>query len=420
MGALASLLPSIFDINPLFYLKSVLMKRVYPSLITVIVLTVTLPRITDAQCTCSGGVPATPVDYYASFGPTNTSSTSVSFPQFNPAIGTLACLKLKDSITGVSTTHVENTGSDSSVFEFLLTVSNDIKGPAGGGINIIQPYNTIYGPDTLAPWSVPGDTITYGPDTIFNNATGSGSTTNTAPYLGLGNIDFTYTISGGVNSLEGGLNYNAGPTTIYWGEFHLTYYWCPAAALATTIQDFTAVPNGNSILLQWLATNQEPNTVYEIQISTDGKNFATLGEAESDASSTGTSSKYDYQYNFNPATVGKLYFRVQETDGTGKISYTAIVVVDPGNNNPNDISYQTYPNPATNSLLFQFNSNQTGRFLLQLVNTAGQVVQETAVTLTGTNQIRMNLSPQPVKGLYFLRTSDLSHNRSFVSKVFID
>jgi hypothetical protein len=397
------------------------MKRVYPLFFTVIVLTVTLPQFAEAQCTCSGGVPATPVDYYASFGPTNTSSTSVSFPQFNPSIGTLACLTLHDSISGVSTTHAQNTGPDSTQFEFLLTVSNDIKGPAGGGINILQPYNQIYGPDSLAPFNTPGDTITYGPDTIFNNASSSGSSTSTGPYLGVGNVSFTYTLSGGVNSLEGGLNYNAGPTTIYWGEFHLTYYWCPAAALATSIVDFTAVPNGNSILLEFLATNQEPNTTYEIQISTDGKNFSTLGEAESDAASTGSSSKYQYQYNLDQANVGKLYFRVQETDGTGgQVGYSQVVVADPNNNSANDISYQTYPNPATNSLLFQFNSNQTGHFLLQLINTAGQIVQETGVTLTGTNQIRMNLSPQPVRGLYFLRTSDLTHNRSFVSKVFID
>jgi hypothetical protein len=396
------------------------MKRVYPFFFTAIVLAVILPQDAEAQCTCTGGIPATPVDYYVTIPSTNAATTTITFPQFNPSIGTLACLSLHDSISGISTTHVENTGPDSTQFEFLLTVSNDIKGPTGGGINIIQPYNQIYGPDSLAPLGVPGDTITYGPDTIFNNATGLGTSTSTAPYLGFGNVNFTYTISGGVNSLEGGLNYIAGPTTVYWGEFHLTYYWCPAAPLATTIQDFTAVPNGNTILLQWLATNQEPNTTYEIQISTDGKNFTTLGEAESNAASTGSSSKYQYQYNVDPANMGKLYFRVEETDGTGAVSYSEIVVVDPNSTSANDISYQTYPNPATNSLLFQFNNNQTGRFLLQLVNTAGQIVQETAVTLTGTNQIRMNLSPQPVKGLYFLRTSDLTHNRSFVSKVFID
>ena len=119
--------------------------------------------------------------------------------------------------------------------------------------------------------------------------------------------------------------------------------------------------------------------------------------------------------------MGKLYFRVEETDGTGKVSYSQVVLIDPGgDSHTGEISYRTYPNPATNSLLFRFNSNQTGRFLLQLVNTAGQTVQETAVTLTGTNEIRINLNPQPVKGLYFLRTTDLTHNHSYISKVFIN
>src|SRR6185312_15403551 len=121
------------------------MKRVYPLLFTAMLLAVTLPRTVSAQCTCTGGVPATPVDYYVTFSPTNTATTTVNFPQFNPAIGTLACLKLRDSISGVSTTHVQNTGSDTAEFEFLLTVSNNIKGPAGGGINIVQPYNMTYG-----------------------------------------------------------------------------------------------------------------------------------------------------------------------------------------------------------------------------------------------------------------------------------
>ncbi len=106
----------------------------------------------------------------------------------------------------------------------------------------------------------------------------------------------------------------------------------------------------------------------------------------------------------------------------GKVSYSAILVIDSKGDSGKDelISFRTWPNPATNNLVFQFNSNQTGRFLLELVSTSGQVVQEKAVTLTGTSQIRMDLSSAPVRGLYFLRTTDLSHSRKYVSKVFIE
>ena len=337
---------------------------------------------------------------------------------FNPSIGTLACVGFTDTISGVSTTHVTNTAPDTVDYKFELDINNDIEGP--GGISSTPGFSITYF-DTLAGNGLPGSSAINGPDSIFASAPDSNGTGNTGAYLGVGSVGFTYTINGGLQTKKGGINYADTIITVYSGSFKLTYFWCPSVSLATTIQNFTAVPDGKAILLQWLSSNQQPNTTYEIQISTDGKNFSNLGAPEGDASSTGTSSEYQYQFNPDPANMGKLYFRVEETDASGKVSYSEIAVVDPGGTgSADDISYQTYPNPATNSLLFQFNSNQTGRYLLELVNTAGQIVQQKAVTLTGTSQIRLDLNPQPVKGLYFLRTADLTHNRSYVSKVFIN
>lgn len=398
------------------------MNRVYTTVFTMIILIVCTPRIALSQCNCSATVAATPVSYYASFPTTNASSTTVSFPKFNPAIGTLNCLSLSDTITGVTTTNVQNLGPTQTIFKFLLTVADDLEGPAGGNLSINNSYSTMYGPDTLAPFGQPKDTITHGPDTIINQEIGFASTTTgTSVYLGSGNVDFNYSLSGGLVSLKGGLNYNDQIITNYWGNFKLTYYWCPATILSTTIQDFSATPSNGAVLLQWLANNQQPNTQYEIQISKDGKSFYPVGQAEGDASATGASAKYQYQYHPDPSGLGKLYFRIQQTDASGKLSYSDVLVVDPtGAGKDNPVSYQTFPNPATNSLQVMFNNNQTGRFIVELVSTSGQVVQRKAVTLAGGNQIRLDLNPQPVKGLYFLRTSDLTHDHSYVSKVFID
>ena len=396
------------------------MNRVYTP-IFIVVLIINSPRIADAQCNCSATLPATPISYYTSFPATNAATTTVSFPQFNPSIGTLSCLSLSDTVTGVTVTSALNKASSAVTYKFQLTVSNDLSGPAGSDLDISNSYNRTYGPSTLARLGFPNDTITYGPDTIFNNQTGFQSSTVTAPFLGTGTVGFTYSLSGGVVSLQGGLNYTAGPTTNYWGAFKITYYWCPNTILSTTIQNFTATPSGSAIFLQWLAMNQQPNTQYEIQTSADGKSFYPAGEAEGDASATGTTAKYQYQYNADPAHLGKIYFRVEETDASGKVSYSTILVVDPSAAvNREAISYRTFPNPATNSLQVQFNNNQTGRFLVELIGTSGQVIQKKAVTLAGSSQIRLDLDPQPVKGLYFLRTTDLTHDQSYISKVFID
>jgi hypothetical protein len=399
------------------------MNRVYTPLFIVILVMVNIPRVAYAQCNCSAGVPATPLTYYESFPNTTASSTTISFPQFDPAIGQLNCLNVWDTSSGItSTTALNKDLVDSVQYTFLLALTANLQGPAGSGINISQSQNRTYGPVTLAPLGHAGDDTTFGPDTLFNNVTGLGSVSapSASVYLGTGNVNFNYSISGGVITTEGGANYTAGPSTNYWGSVAITYYWCPNVALATTIQDFTASPQGKAILLQWIVANQQPNTQYEIQVSTDGKNFYDAGQAEANTASAGASTKYQYQYYPDPAYVGKLFFRVQETDPSGKVSVSVIVIVDPNDTGSDQaISYQTFPNPATNSLQVQFNSNQTGHFLVQLVATSGQIVQEEDLTLAGANQIRLDLSPKPSSGLYFLRTSDLTHNRSYVTKVFV-
>ena len=396
------------------------MNRVYTTLFTITFFIVNTPRITYAQCNCSPSVAATPVSYYASFPSTNAASTTISLPKFDPSIGMLSCLSLDDTLNGVTTTRVQNTGSTSTIFKFLLTVADDLEGP--GGLSITNSYSKTYGPDTLAAFNNPGDTATHGPDQIIDNEIGNTSTsTGMAPFLGSGTVDFSFTINGGVVSLKGGLNYAQNVSTNYWGNFKITYYWCPFIILSTTITNFTAAPADGSIALQWLANNQQPNTKYEIQVSKDGKSYYPAGQAEGDASATGASSKYRYQYHPDPAYVGKLYFRIEETDASGKVSFSEVVIVDPaGTGKSGFISCQTFPNPATNSLQVLFNSDQTGHFLVELVATSGQVVQKKLVTLAGGNQIRLDLNPQPVKGLYFLRTTDLSHEHRYVSKVFIN
>jgi hypothetical protein len=398
------------------------MNRVYTPLFIVIFVMVNIPRVAFAQCNCSVGVPATPLLYQETFPATTASSTTISFPQFDPSMGQLQCLSVWDTASGVtSTTALNKDLVDSVEYTFLLALTANLLGPTGGGIGISQSANRNYGPVTLAPLGHASDDTTFGPDTLFNNVNGFGSTSaSTAPYLGTGNVNFDYSISGGVITTEGGANYTAGPATTYWGSVTIAYYWCPNVALSATIQDLTASPQGKAIQLQWTIANQQPNTQYEIQVSQDGKTFYDAGQAETNTASAGTSTKYQYQYYPDPAYVGKLYFRVRETDPSGKVSMSVIVVVDPNDQGADQaISYQAFPNPVTNSLQVQFNSSQTGHFLVQLVATSGQIVQEEDLTLAGSSQIRVDLSPKPSSGLYFLRTSDLTHNRSYVTKVFV-
>jgi type IX secretion system substrate protein len=393
------------------------MKKLYTVFFALAILLIAnFPLSGFAQCLCSGGLPATAVTYYNVLDTTNASSSTISFPKFDPSIGTLSCVTFIDTISGITTTNVQNTGSTKTLYKFLLTVANNISGP---GVNVDDDYTRNYGPDSLnAAGDHPGDSIVYGPDNIFNNVQNTTTASATAPYLGSsGNVNFVYTLNGGLIALAGGLNYNSQIVTNYWGTFSLTYYWCPTLPLAANISNFTAFKNGKYIDLQWQASNEPANISYQIESSKDGSNFQPAGSIPASASDAESTLAYQFKYPLSNADAGKLYFRVKRIDAAGKFSYTTVKIINLDGAGMS--GYQVYPNPVSNTVMLEFNDAQTGNFVVSLVNTAGQAIQQKTVTLAGGNQIRMDLNNQPPAGLYYLHAKDQTHNLQYVTKVLI-
>ncbi len=381
-----------------------------------------------AQCNCSPGVPATPIVQSITIAPTTASQLTFSFPQFNPAIGTLSCVTLKDTITAVSTTGALNTGgrtpagytgppvsTDSTIFSFLLALTNQVSGP---GINISNSFTKNYGPDTLSYFGTTGDSITYGPDNIINNPYGTASTGGNSAYLGTGTVPFVYTINGGMISTQGGPNYTATVHTIYGGTLNLTYYWCPAVVLANNITNFTAFIKDKNAELQWTVENEITDVTYEIEYSTDGSHYQPVGYTQSTLNGDENDAvNYRFQYPLNNTASGKIFFRIKRTTQDGKSTYTAIKTINLDGSGM--AGYQVYPNPVHNSVMLEFAQAQSANFVVSLISTAGQLIQQKQVTLNGNNQIRMDLNSQPATGLYYLQARDQTHNQQYITKVLI-
>jgi Secretion system C-terminal sorting domain len=369
-----------------------------------------------AQCTCSGGIPATAIDQSISISPTTTSTLNFSFQQFNPAIGNLSCVTLHDTITGNSVTGAGNTGPDSTAFLFQLTLTNKISGP---GITMTHVYNSLHGYDTLAPFGIPGDTITYGPENIITIPNGIATTGGNAAYLGLGTVNFAYSINGGMITLDGGSNYNSSVTTVIGGTLKLTYYWCPTVALGAEISNFSVYKKNGSISLQWLGTTDQQDIIYEIDYSNDNEHWQAAGTVPVGSAPAGTVAQYQYQYNPVKADVGDIYFRIKRTDAEGNVVYSVIKAVNlqledqrPG--------IQIYPNPVNQKILIQFDEQQTGNYVLELVGTTGQVIAKKQVQLSGASITNMDLLIKPASGIYFLRAVNMANNRQFLTKVIVN
>jgi hypothetical protein len=373
-------------------------------------------------------MPANQITYTATLDSINTSNPVLKFPKFDPSTGNLNCVGMNYTITSILSFDLANWLHIPFTYQFDYSQYTGVND--GNGLFVDHNVTHTYGPYNLADTGQPGSTVHMGPDTLFNAASYSAlNNTNTAPYQsGIPNdsTSVTYDNTYSIHYTSSSSAFALSLLGYAKGSFTLTYYWCPNVALATSVTDFTAVGDGDYITLKWTGTNESNNTNYEIEYSNNGRPFQAIGSVKNDATASGTSAKYQYQYPLNPSDVGKLYFRIRRTDANGNITYTEVLIITlgAGENAAGGVmgtdGYQTYPNPATSNLIFQFNENQTGRYLLELVNTAGQVVLQKPATLTGTSQIRLDLNPKPVKGLYFLRTTDINRGQHYTSKVFIN
>ena len=364
-----------------------------------------------AQCLCDEGQPSNPIEHIFQLDTTTSSATTLVFPRFDPAIGTLHCMTLDDTVSIVSVLGIRNLDLADKTYRFRLTVNTTVVGP-GGALYRDNFADKLYGPDLLGASGSPTDSIAYGPDTIFNNVTSSSNISNIAAFLGTGNVNLTYEIGGGVTSLAGGINFNSSVRTHTWGAFKLTYYWCPAIILSSNIKSFSAIKDNNRVNLAWQVENEEPANSYELQMSRNGRQFKSIGKINAGIHPSGS-----YQFQFLPeqAMNGKIYFRVKQVNVSGKATYSVVRFVEAGPREKGG-GVTVYPNPVKNQVSMQFGKILNGNYKIELINLTGQVVYQRIHRMTNNNSIIFDLPGTPA-GIYYLRARNTQGNEIFTSKV---
>ena len=145
------------------------------------------------------------------------------------------------------------------------------------------------------------------------------------------------------------------------------------------------------------------NKGFEVQHSTDAKNWDNIAWVEGNETST---SIHSYQYIHRKPTNGHNYYRLQQIDFDEKVEYSKIlnIVFENGQN----ITF--YPNPAKDELFIAGeNLNNT---ILEIFNSTGQKIRTTFID-KGEKVIHLDVSNLG-SGLYIMTI--LQDNGQQVSK----
>ncbi|WP_207423604.1 T9SS type A sorting domain-containing protein [Desertivirga brevis] len=119
----------------------------------------------------------------------------------------------------------------------------------------------------------------------------------------------------------------------------------PPSTLPVKLTSFTGKKVPEGISLQWATTSEMNSKHYEVQQSTDGKNFYTIGKLDAAGNSSST---LNYSLTDQSPIAGINYYRLKSVDKDGLYTYSNVISVDFSFSAKTLISI--YPNPVTDVL----------------------------------------------------------------------
>lgn len=164
----------------------------------------------------------------------------------------------------------------------------------------------------------------------------------------------------------------------------------------------TAQRENSSAKINWQTTNEVAVNFYEIQRSSNGSNFFTVGSVAAKNS--------DLQsYNFLDLNVPptKLFYRVRANDLDGAIRYSKITTLSDINQNQ---KIELVTNPVHSQIVLATN-NIPSAYSYQLINSEGQLCKMGSFECKGTSTVSIPLSVVP--GSYTLIIFNSADHQQF-------
>ncbi len=182
--------------------------------------------------------------------------------------------------------------------------------------------------------------------------------------------------------------------------------------LPVKMVSFKVTPKNNAALLSWTTSFEQDNSHFNIERSSDGKNYYDIGKRSATNLST-----FPVNYTFvdEAPLNGINYYRLKQVDLDEKFQYSDVRILSLEQSN----SIKVFPNPAKNNIQFRFSSNPKSPVYIELLNLNGEKVKEAVIqALNGTVQNNLSLDITDVKsGTYFAKV--LLNNKSSVVKIIV-
>ena len=238
---------------------------------------------------------------------------------------------------------------------------------------------------------------------VLNSSGAEGTTAPNYPYTpAFGGMYFNPYSPPVYNPLHGKLDemriYNR---ALSGAEITQTYNAWLAGPLPVKLTSFTASKNDNGVQLNWQTEYVQNSSYFNVQRSTDGANFTTIGTVQANGN---TVVKSNYQYTdftaANSMSANKtIYYRLQQVDKDNRSQYSNIVFVKSA---AADKLLAIMQNPVQNEIRLEVLLKQRQEIQFIITDAQGRAATAKQITMNAGQTFTALPTDRLAKGTYYI------------------
>lgn len=201
-------------------------------------------------------------------------------------------------------------------------------------------------------------------------------------------------------------NFNSQPTRQYGSRFGC-FTFPSQTTLPVKLLNFDGVLKNTTAYLNWAADNQVNFSAYDIERSTDGISFKSVGVKERQG--TGLE-KQQYQFIDDLSSVSSdvFFYRLKMVDIDGRYNYSNVVMIKKGDIKHGGLLLSPNPVSGNGIATVRYQAKTKGTVEFRVVDLSGRVVlKQQATVYDGTNSISIANLNRLQSGTYVLQ---MTHN----------
>ena len=189
--------------------------------------------------------------------------------------------------------------------------------------------------------------------------------------------------------------------------FDLQVFGATSATLPVKFLSFNGIVQNNQSLLTWSTASERNNKGFNVQKSTDGQTFNTIGFVAGHGTTT---TNNNYTFSDDKLVSGNNYYRLQQVDLDGNTNYSSVIKLE-----FSKFDWSILGNPSNNAWM-QLQLDKQSNVAVQIVSLGGTVIQtiNKGSLGQGTYSIPLDLS-RAASGMYIVRL--VVNNQSFSKNI---